>query len=396
MADLETFRAEVRTWLEQNCPVSMREPIRDPGDRVWASSRMHFPNEDARLWFERMRDRRWFAPEWPEEYGGGGLSPEEGRVLREEMQSLNCRTPQYSYGITMIGPVLLEFGTEEQKREFLPQIARGELRWCQGYSEPGAGSDLAGLRTAAEDRGDHYIVNGSKVWTSDADKADWIYCLVRTDPDAPKQAGISFLLFSMHQPGITVKPIRLINGLSHFCEVFFDDVRAEKRHRISEENHGWTVAKRLLMHERAMMADLSREAQNPIVPLEVARDSLEWEKGRIADEYMRLRLAQNLVDRRCMELTNLRAQLEIEAGSPSRTPLMLKYAGTELETRDKNLMMEMAGSAALGWEGEESFTPRNLQLVRDWLFARAHTIAGGSSEIQLNIIARRGLDLPRT
>ncbi len=395
MTELASFRAQTRAWLEQNCPPSMREPIRTPEERVWASGNIDFPSEDARLWFERMRDKHWFAPEWPEEYGGGGLSPEEGRVLREEMERLHCRPPQYSFGITMVGPVLLEFGNEEQKREFLPQITRGEMRWCQGYSEPGAGSDLAGLRTAAVDRGDHYIVNGSKIWTSDADKADWIYCLVRTDPEVPKQAGISFLLFSMRQPGVTVKPIRLINGLSHFCEVFFDDVRAEKRHRLGEENHGWTVAKRLLMHERAMMADLAGETQNPIMPLEVARDSVEWENGHIGDEYMRLRLAQRMVERNCMDLTNLRAKLEIEAGLPTRTPLMLKYAGTELEKRDKNLMMEMTGSAGLGWEGEESFSARNLRLAREWMFTRAHTIAGGSSEIQLNIIAKRGLDLPQ-
>ncbi len=392
MSSLETFQKETRSWLEKNCPPAMREPI-SAEDRVWASSDMEFPSEDARLWFERMVEKRWCVPEWPEEYGGGGLSPDEGRILCEEMKHLNCREPQYSFGITMIGPVLLEFGSEEQKREFLPRIARGEIRWCQGYSEPGAGSDLAGLRTAAKDCGDHYLVSGSKIWTSDADKADWIYCLVRTDPKAPKQRGISFLLFDMHQPGITVEPIRLISGDSPFCQVFFDDVRAEKHHRVGEENHGWSVAKRLLEYERAMMADLAGESHNPVTPMSVAKNALEWENGRIRDPIFRDRLAGHLINRHSAELTNQRAAMEIEAKVPTLTAMVLKYAGTEEEKRGRYLMMDMLGYSGLGWEGE-SFTSEGLQVTRDWLMCHAYTIAGGSSEVQLNIIAKRALSLP--
>ena len=392
MGSLETFRKESRAWLEENCPPAMREPI-SANERVWASSSIQFPSEDARLWFERMVEKGWCVPEWPQEYGGAGLSPDEARILSEEITALSCRDPQYSFGITMIGPVLLEFGTEEQKREFLPRIARGEIRWCQGYSEPGAGSDLAGLRTTAEDCGDHYIVNGTKIWTSDADQADWMYCLVRTDPNAPKQRGISFLLFDMHQPGITVKPIRLISGSSPFCEVFLDQVRAEKHHRVGEENRGWSVAKRLLEYERAMMADLAGESRNPITPLSIAKEALEWENGRIRDPGFRDRLAGHLINRHSAELTNKRAAMEIEAKVPALTAMVLKYAGTEEEKRGQYLMSDMLGHGGLGWEGQE-FTAEELEVIRSWLISHSYTIAGGSSEVQLNIIAKHALNLP--
>ena len=392
MSDLSTFREETRSWLEENCPPAMRGPTLAE-DRVWGASKIVFPSEDARVWFERMVEKGWCVPEWPQEYGGGALSPDEAGILREEMKRLDCHNPQYNFGISMIGPVLLEFGSQEQKQEFLPRIARGEIRWCQGYSEPGAGSDLASLRTSAEDRGDHYIVNGSKIWTSDADKADWIYCLVRTDLDAPKQHGISFLLFDMHQPGVTVAPIRLISGSSNFCQVFFDNVRAEKCNRVGEENQGWTAAKRLLEYERAMMADLAGESQNPITPLKVARSALEWRDGRVCDSDFRSRLAGHLINRRCVELTNRRAALEIEAGVPALTAMVLKYAGTEEEKRGQSLMIDMLGHAGLGWEGED-FTEEELEVTRNWLMAHSYTIAGGSSEVQLNIIAKRVLGLP--
>ena len=382
----QKFREETRQWLEDNCPQSMREPVMNIDQHVWASSKLEFPSEDSRIWFERMVEKGWCVPDWPREYGGGGLSPAEADILEEEMQALNCRPPQYSFGTTMIGPVLLEFGSEEQKAEFLPKIARGQIRWCQGYSEPGAGSDLAGLRTAAADQGDHYRVTGSKIWTSHAHKADWMYCLARTDPNAPKQRGISFLLIDMHQPGISARPIRLLSGDSDFCEVFLDNVRAEKQFRIGAENEGWAVAKRLLVHERNMMADLAAESRTRVLPLPMAREALEWREGRIADPVLRQRLAASQIERQAVELSNRRVADEIAARQPSAAGLMLKLAGTEAEKRSRQLIMDMAGYRSLRWDAQE--------IVRSWLNSYGYTIAGGSSEIQLNIIAKRVLALP--
>ena len=202
-----------------------------------------------------MAERGWTVPDWPKDYGGGGLSAAETAVLKEEMARIGARTPLASFGISMLGPALLMFGTEEQKTHYLPQIARGEIRWCQGYSEPGAGSDLAGLQTKAEDKGDHWLVNGQKVWTSYADKADWIFCLVRTSTES-KQGGISFLLFDMETPGVTTKPILLISGNSPFCETFFDDVKVPRDQVVGEVNKGWDVAKYLLGHEREMISGM--------------------------------------------------------------------------------------------------------------------------------------------
>ena len=224
MEDLEQFRVAVREWLEANCPASQRLPI-TPEEQYWGGRNGSFPSDDARVWFERMLARGWTVPEWPHEYGGGGLDAQQARILKKEMTRLGCRTPLYGLGIWMLGPALLEYGNEEQKRVHLRAIAEGRLRWCQGYSEPGAGSDLASLQTRAEDRGDHFLVNGAKIWPSGAAKADWIFCLVRTDPQARKQQGISFLLIDMATPGVSVSPIELISGSSEFCQTFFDNVQ---------------------------------------------------------------------------------------------------------------------------------------------------------------------------
>ncbi len=255
MTDLDSFRAETRTWLEANCPPEMRTPIRSEADVCWGGRNWSFQSDAQKRWLEAMAERGWTVPDWPKDYGGGGLSAGEARVLKEEMQRIGARPPLTSFGISMLGPALLKFGTEEQKRHYLPQIARGEIRWCQGYSEPGAGSDLAGLQTKAEDKGDHWLVNGQKVWTSYADKADWIFCLVRTSSES-KQGGISFLLFDMETPGVSTRPILLISGNSPFCETFFDDVKVPKHQIVGEVNKGWDVAKYLLGHEREMIAGM--------------------------------------------------------------------------------------------------------------------------------------------
>ena len=213
------------------------------------STKIKIEDPDVTLWLDRMIEKGWTAPTWPKEFGGAGLSTEEYVVLIEEMRRIDARPALGGMGTSMIGPTLLEYGTDEQKQEHLPKIAKAEVAWCQGYSEPGSGSDLASLNTRAVDSGDHYLINGQKIWTSGAQWADWMFCLVRTDPDVPKHNGISFVLLSMDQPGVTVKPIRLISGNSPFCETFFDDAVAYKDNLVGELNKGWTVGKRLLQHE---------------------------------------------------------------------------------------------------------------------------------------------------
>jgi acyl-CoA dehydrogenase len=277
MAALAEFRTEVREWLEQNCPEEMRRPIESADEHVWGGRRWQFASDAQRLWMERMVEKRWTAPQWPTEYGGGGLSSDEADVLREEMRRINARSPVSNFGFWMLGPALLKFGSEEQKRTHLPAITRGEIRWCQGYSEPNAGSDLASLATRAEDEGDHFLVNGRKIWTSYADRADAMFCLVRTDPDAKKQAGISFLLFDMDSEGVSTRPIQLISGESPFCETFFEDMKVPKENLVGELNQGWTIAKYLLTHERENIGGeppglLKGHSLGPVAAEQIGRD----------------------------------------------------------------------------------------------------------------------------
>ncbi|MEQ8495276.1 MAG: acyl-CoA dehydrogenase family protein, partial [Gammaproteobacteria bacterium] len=306
MSNLEEFRAETRGWLETNCPASMRMPMPDD-ERVWGGRNAVFKNPDSKLWLERMAARGYTVPTWPREYGGAGLSADQAQVLREEMGRLKCRQPLSSFGIWMLGPVLLKYGNEAQKREHLPPIARGEIRWCQGYSEPGAGSDLAALKTRCEDRGDHYLVNGQKIWTSYADHADWIFCLVRTDTTA-KHGGISFILFDMASAGVETRPITLISGASVFCETFFTDVRVPKENLVGELNGGWTIAKELLQHERGMIAEIGRTIGGTVPPVDViARQYLDDGHGRIGDASLREAVTSHVMRDRAFALTMRRA-----------------------------------------------------------------------------------------
>jgi acyl-CoA dehydrogenase len=255
MSELEAFRTEIRAWIEANCPPEMKTPIKSDDDTCWGGRNFVFQSEAQKQWMERCAAAGLTVPDWPKDYGGAGLSPAETKIFRQEMARAGARSPLNSFGIWMLGPALLKFGTEEQKRHYLPQIARGEIRWCQGYSEPGSGSDLVSLQTFGEDKGDHWVVNGQKIWTSYADKADWIFCLVRTDKEN-KYQGISFLLFDMTTPGVTTKPIKLISGNSPFCETFFDNVVVPKHQIVGELNRGWDVAKYLLGHEREMISGM--------------------------------------------------------------------------------------------------------------------------------------------
>jgi acyl-CoA dehydrogenase len=390
MADLEKFRTETRAWLEANCPPDMRLPIADEDDHCWGGRNATFKSEGQRLWFERMAARGWTVPEWPKEYGGGGLSREEGKILRGEMRRLGCRSPLDSFGIWMLGPALLRYGSEAQKREYLPQIARGEIRWCQGYSEPNAGSDLASLATRAEDRGDHFLVNGQKVWTSYADKADWIFCLVRTDPSASKHLGISFILFDMRTPGVSTKPILLISGKSPFCETFFDNVRVPKGQVVGELNKGWEVAKYLLTYEREMISGVGLGTGRPLG--QVAADVLGSEAGMLADTCLRADIARFEVDSAAFQFALERTGdlLKAKQANPAISS-MLKYYGAELNKRRHELLMAAGGSDALEWESERS---RGGDAARSWLRTKANSIEGGTSEIQLNVIAKRILELP--
>ncbi|MDZ4370522.1 MAG: acyl-CoA dehydrogenase family protein, partial [Phenylobacterium sp.] len=386
------FRAETRAWLEANCPKECRGPVESDEDRVWGGRNAVYPTPAHKVWLERMGARGWTAPEWPREYGGGGLSREEAKVLASEMRRIQAQMPLASFGIWMLGPALLAFGTEEQKQRFLPEIVRGEIRWCQGYSEPGAGSDLAAIQTRAEDRGDHWIVNGQKVWTSYADKADWIFCLVRTDPAAPKHLGISFVLFDMTTKGVSTRPITLISGKSPFCETFFDDVRVEKANLVGTQNRGWDVAKHLLAHERTMIGAMGEVGGGR--PLgQVATGSIGIDdEGRLDEPMLRARIAELEVDAAAFRLAMERTGDQVKAGQAHPAiASMLKYYGSELNKRRHELLMAAGGSDALEWEGERS---RGGKAARDWLRTKANSIEGGTSEVQLNIIAKHLLQLP--
>ena len=393
MADIDDFRAETRSWLEDNCPAGAR----GPGPISTGATSIAIDHEDTQLWLDRMIEKGWTAPVWPTEYGGGGLSTDQYMTLIQEMRRIDARAPLGGMGVSLIGPTLLEYGTDEQKARHIPRIVRGEVAWCQGYSEPGSGSDLASLRTRAEDKGDHFVVNGQKIWTSGAQYADWIFALVRTDPDVPKHEGISFVLMDMHQDGITVRPIRLISGESPFCETFFDNAIARKDDLIGELNKGWTVGKRLLQHERGSMASLvgggAVKDTGPVLEDEAKVFSGET-NGRIADAAIRDRILSHNMNSHVFHLTQRRTVEEASDGNtPGPATSIFKMYGTELQQERSSLFVEIRGTQGLGWTGDE-FTGRSLMDTRGWLSNRAASIYSGSNEIQRNIIAKRVLGLP--
>jgi alkylation response protein AidB-like acyl-CoA dehydrogenase len=398
MGALEDFRAETRAWLEDNCPASMRAPAPET-EVIGGGKKQEYRNPDAKLWLDRMAERGWTAPTWPREYGGGGLSKDEYLILQDEMIRINARSPIGGMGFSMIGPTLLDYGTEEQKLEHLPKIVSGEIRWCQGYSEPGAGSDLASLQTKCEDKGDYFEVNGQKIWTSGAQYADWIFTLVRTEPQAPKHEGISFVLIDMDQPGVTVRPIKLISGNSPFCETFFDNARVEKQNLVGQLNRGWTVGKRLLQHERSSISGLNsggrRGRYDGMRELpDLAREYIGLENGKLRDPTLRTGIVTNDMNQRAFGLTQQRAMAENDSGgTPTFATSVFKYYGSELGKERLELQLQAMGTQSLGWEGD-MFTEEERTLTRTWLRSKASSIAGGSSEIQLNIVAKRVLGLP--
>ena len=384
MSDQEAFRAEIRTWIEANCPAEMRRPVQDESDICWGGRNFVFKNDAQKAWMEVCAAKGYTVADWPKAYGGAGLSPAEAKIWREELARAGARPPLSSFGIWMLGPALLKFGTEEQKVHYLNQIARGEIRWCQGYSEPGSGSDLVSLQTFGEDKGDHWVVNGQKIWTSYADKADWIFCLVRTDK-ANTYQGISFLLFDMTTPGVTTKPIKLISGNSPFCETFFDNVVVPKAQIVGQLNRGWDVAKYLLGHEREMISGAGDGGQTSAIGSVLRRSGLE-------DPMLRAELAQFDIDALAFAACGEKFLDEIKVGKahPAQ-PNMMKYAGTELNKRRHELLMAAGGSTALEWDSEET---RGGAPARSWLRTKANSIEGGTSEVMLNVVAKRILELP--
>ncbi len=384
MTDLEAFRSETANWLEANCPPEMRVPAKGDEDVCWGGRHFVFQSEAQKTWLERCVAKGYTVPDWSKAYGGAGLSAAETKILRQEMARLGCRSPLNSFGIWMLGPALLKFGSEEQKVHYLGQIARGEIRWCQGYSEPGSGSDLVSMQTYGEDKGDHWVVNGQKVWTSYADKADWIFCLVRTDK-TNKYQGISFLLFDMETPGVSTKPIKLISGNSPFCETFFDNVAVPKNQIVGEVNRGWDVAKYLLGHEREMISGMGGDGGVTSIGAAM-KDTLGQEP------VLRAQMALFDVDNLAFRAHSERFMDEWKTGAahPAYSNLM-KYVGTELNKKRHELVMATGGSAALEWDSERS---NGGSKARNWLRTKANSIEGGTSEVMLNVVSKRILEMP--
>ena len=404
MADLEAFRADLRRWLEANAPQVLRGYVfGDDGDANWGGKRASYEIPELKQWLDIMAARGFTAPTWPKEYGGGGLSGEEAKVLRHELGAMRLPPPLIGFGLEMIGPTLLRFGTEAQKRQHIPAIVKGEVRWCQGYSEPDSGSDLASLATRCERQGDTYLVNGTKVWTSYGDQSDWIFALVRTDPNAKKQEGITFLLIDMESPGVSVRPIKLISGKSPFCETRFDNVRVPVTNVLGEVNGGWNVAKALLGFERNMIADTfgaSRQRSRSGEPRGSRLAALARKHGLgaqgvpLSDAVLRDEIARNEMEERAFALTIQRSRDAAKAGhQPGPESSLFKLYGTELNKRRMELSVRIAGPQAIGWEGP-GFEEEELDMTRQWLRSRGNSIEGGTSEVQLNIIAKRVLGLP--
>ena len=389
----ENFSEKVSAWIESNCPEYLRHNGAFQAKPYAGGKKYREWHSDQVLWCQRVASKGWTVPEWPTEYGGAGLSAEEGAVIRHEMSRLGAPIPLVGMGVSMVGPVLMKYGTPDQKLLHLPAIARGEVWWCQGYSEPGAGSDLASLATRAELCDGFYEVNGQKVWTSDADKADWIFCLVRTSKEGSKHQGISFLLFDMTSSGVTVNPIKLISGLSPFCEIFLDKVKVPATHLLGAEGQGWEIATYLLTHEREMQAGFGLLKSEASL-VEKARGSYGLDSnGCLRNSALRAELAQFRVDSVTFDIAQHYASLEGQHGDGmGARSSVYKYYGTELNMRKNELNIAIAGRDGLLWEGPAD---DQVSVSRQWLRSKGNSIEGGTSEIQLNIIAKALLELPK-
>ncbi len=394
---IDDFRLEVSAWLEENFPKSLNGKASELSLGKNVSGKLV---EDSDTWRKNLAAQGWGTPTWPLEYGGAGLSQKHARVINEEMEKRGAFNPipmLAGMGVTMVGPTILEYGTEAQKRRHLPKMASGEIFWCLGYSEPGAGSDLASLATKAEDKGDHWLINGQKVWTSGADIAQWCGALVRTDPKAKKRSGISFVMFPMDQPGVRTRPVKLISGDSPFCEMFFDDAKAEKDELLGDLNDGWSLGKRLLQHERQSQTGEGGPASGGEFLGDIAKRYVGTnENGTLEDTDLRLRLANHLMDEQAHKLTILRIMAEAKGNvEVTAVASILKNSATDVAQSRTELLMELMGSQGLGWEGDE-YSQDELASVRMWLGVKAMSIYGGSYEVQKNIISKNILGLPET
>jgi alkylation response protein AidB-like acyl-CoA dehydrogenase len=381
----EAFRQEVRAWIQEAMPEDMRQRAQGTGG---------FSAQDSVTWQRILYDKGWVAPHWPKEVGGTGWDAARRFIFQEEMELAG--TPQLSvFGLSMVGPLIISFGTPEQKARFLPKILSGEELWCQGYSEPGSGSDLASLRTTAEDAGDHFIVNGQKTWTTYAQYADWVFCLVRTDPNVKKQAGITFLLIDMKTPGVEVKPMLTLGHTPAFCDTFFDNVRVPKENVVGGVNQGWTMAKALLGHERTMLAMIG-PCRNTLQKIKrIAATKLVDGRPMLEDPVWRAKIAKLETRFRAHLMVSYRALADQQKGKmPGPESSILKLVGTKLVQELTELAMEVMGESSLTWYNEDVCMPVEESIGPHFCYERAATIYGGSNEIQRNVIAKMILQLP--
>lgn len=393
MTQLEDFRAETRRWLAENCPADAR----GPGPIPWGSRKIEL-DSGSRLWLQRMAERGWTVPTWPRRYGGAELTKDQYAILIDELRRIDARAPLTGRGVNYIGPTLLEYGTDEQKARWLPAIALGDGGWAMGYSEPGAGSDLASLALRAVRDGDRYILNGRKIWTSDALQADYIFVLARTSPDKPKHQGISLLLVDMAQPGVQVRPIRLLSGASPFNETLFENAIADAADVVGGIDNGWTVGKRLLQFERSTHAGINisgsqgGHAVKSTLPQMVRRYAASADE-RFDDTELRDRLLRHQLNDHAQRLSQRRAIEETSARAPAFTSSVVKLTGAINAQEGHEIRLQAMAVAGLGWQGA-GFSNDEIEATREWLRQKSLTIAGGTKEIQLNIIAKRVLGLP--
>ncbi|MCC2676660.1 MAG: acyl-CoA dehydrogenase [Ramlibacter sp.] len=369
------FRDEVRAFLRERLPPELRDRVRKG---------LRPSREQVVQWQRALHERGWAVPHWPREFGGADLGQMERLILMDELQLAPAPLPLH-FNVTMLGPVLLQYGTPEQKRDWLPRLARLDVWFCQGFSEPGAGSDLASLRTSARREGDHYIVNGQKIWTTYAHMADWIFCLVRTDPQAARrQEGISFLLVDLKTPGITIRPIHTIDGEHHLNEVFFDDVSVPVANRVGDENKGWDVTKSLLGSERTGLAYVGTSRDRLDRAIELSRGTRDGARRVIDDPAIQAEIAWIDAELRGLEITNLRLLLSAQAQQENPAfASVLKLKGVEIQQQIAALMLRIAGPGGLARTDDEHGAPATR-----YLFSRASSIYGGTTEVQKDVLAK--------
>jgi len=380
------FREEVRAWIRSAMP---------PHIRAKAEVDANFEFKETMEWHKILYKKGWVAPNWPKEYGGTGWDIARRFLFTEEVELSGA--PQLSpFGMVMVGPLIMQFGDEKQKQRFLPKIASGEEVWCQGYSEPNAGSDLASLQLRAEDKGDHFVLNGQKTWTTYAQYADWIFVLARTDPKVKKQSGISFILCDMKTPGVTVKPFLTTGNTYAFCETWFENVEVPKENLVGEQNMGWTYAKALLGHERTLLAGIGISARTLVRIKRIAAQALAGGKPLIEDAALRTKIATLEIKLEALKMANYRAVAGAQLGhAPGPESSILKLRGTEIQQECFDLAMQVMGYDSLSWFNEEGVVPpREYWVPSSFNYLRAATIYGGSNEIQKNIIAKYILGLP--